>query len=126
MSYQSEREFLQRCQDAGWSFSGRADGNFPSVAGTHEWKTALDEARDWASHNRPAMDQPEVKKPLTKDAERLFRFFYDNLFASIRYVHHQGYGAEARELLDAGLIREVGDTYIIQPKAETDLEKKTS
>ena len=61
---------------------------------------------------------------MSKDAETLLRFFNDNVWASIRYVHHMGYGAEANELIGLGLLQETVDVYIIAPKTPYELEKK--
>lgn len=60
MSYQDERQFMAICNQAGWRYSGRWDGLFPSVAGTHEWGLALAEAREWACHARPALEHPPI------------------------------------------------------------------
>ena len=60
---------------------------------------------------------------MSKDAEALLRFFYDNVWASIRYVHHQGYANEIRELIDASLVEEYEDIYVLASQKKTDLAK---
>ncbi len=48
--YAKERLFMQGCYDRGWRYSGRPDGNVPSVAGTHEWDMAYMDAAYWECH----------------------------------------------------------------------------
>jgi hypothetical protein len=60
---------------------------------------------------------------LSDEAKQLYRWFNDNIFGGIRYIHHQGFGEAAQQLKRAGLIEEQGDLYIIASKKKTELSK---
>jgi hypothetical protein len=66
----------------------------------------------------------DVDKSLSEDAKHLARFFFDNIFASIRYVHHQGYGPAAQELLNTGFIEQHDGLYIMSSRTKTELLRK--
>lgn len=70
-------------------------------------------------------DRISVIRSLSEDAASLLRFFHDNVWASIRYVHHQGYGDAATELVTAGLIETLNGVYVLTSSKKTNLVSLT-
>jgi hypothetical protein len=64
-----------------------------------------------------------VQSSLTPEEEQLARWFFDNIFASIRYVHHQGFDLAADTLVKTGFIERHGDLYVLASQKKTELTK---